>query len=134
MKAIHRIAIALSLSLATLFLIVGTATAYYVSPENPATDTGLKQVPYNINGVFTTVSGITYDSSSGEFTADNSGIVYTVTQDDRLLTVVEDISGSLCSLSLIIKMEGISSAMEMMEILNVSEAVQSSQMTFSQRG
>jgi hypothetical protein len=84
----------LSLSLAILFLIVGTATAGYVSLENPTTDTGLKQVPYNINGVFTTVSGITYDSASGGFTADNSEVVYTVTQYDRLFTVVEDSSGS----------------------------------------
>jgi|GEM_PF-1215768 len=94
MKAIHRTAIALSLSLAILFLIVGTATAGYASSEHPATDTGLKQVPYNINGVFTTASGITYDSASGGFTADNSGKVYTVTQYDRLFTLVEDISGS----------------------------------------
>ena len=94
MKAIHRTAIALSLSLAILFLIVGTATVCSVSPEHPATDIGLKQVPYNINGAFTTVSGITYDSASGGFTADNSGKVYTVTQYDRLFTVVEDISSS----------------------------------------
>ncbi len=94
MKAIHRTAIALSLSLAILFLIVGTATAGYVSPEHPATDTGLKQVPYNINGVFTIVSGITYDSASGGFAADNSGKVYTVTQHDRLFTIVEDTSSS----------------------------------------
>ena len=78
------------LSLAILFLIAGTATAGYVSYENPATDTGLKQVPYNINGVFTTVSGVTYDSASEGFAADNSGIVYTVTQYDRLFTVTED--------------------------------------------
>lgn len=44
MKTIKRTSIALSLSLAIHFLIVGTATAGYVSPENPATDTGLKQV------------------------------------------------------------------------------------------
>jgi len=94
MKAIHRTTIALSLSLAILFLIAGTATAGYVSYENPATDTGLKQVPYNINGVFTTVSGVTYDSASEGFAADNSGIVYTVTQYDRLFTVTEDSSGS----------------------------------------
>ena len=94
MKTIHRTAIALSLSLTILFLIVGTVTASYVSPEYPATDIGLKQVPYNINGVFTTVSGITYDSVSGGFTTDNSGKVYTVTQYDRLFTIVEDISSS----------------------------------------
>ena len=93
MKAIHRTAIALSLSLAILFLIVGTATSSYVSPEHPAKYIGLKQVPYNTNGVFTTVSGITYDSASGEFAADNSGIVYTVTQYDRLFTIIGDISG-----------------------------------------
>jgi hypothetical protein len=40
------------------------------------------------------VSGITCDSASGEFAADNSGIVYTITQYDRLFTIVEDISGS----------------------------------------
>ncbi|MFZ2499710.1 MAG: hypothetical protein ACP5N0_13215 [Methanosarcina sp.] len=94
MKTIHRAAIALSLSLTILFLIVGTVTASYVSPEYQATDIGLKQVPYNINGVFTTVSGITYDSVSGGFTTDNSGKVYTVTQYDRLFTIVEDISSS----------------------------------------
>ena len=94
MKTFYRKTIALSLSLAILFLIVGTATAGYVSPEHPATYTGSKQVPYNINGVFTTVSGITYDSASGEFAADNSGIVYTITQYDRLFTIVEDFSGS----------------------------------------
>lgn len=88
MKAIQRTAIALSLSLAILFLIVGTATASCVSPEPPATDTGLKHVPYNINGVFTTVSGITYDSASGEFAANSSGIVYNVTQYDRLFKIV----------------------------------------------
>ena len=86
MKAIHRTAISLSLFLAILFLIVGTATAGCVSPEPLATDTGLKQVPYNINGIFTTVSGITYNSASGGFAANNSGIVYNVTQYDRLFT------------------------------------------------
>ena len=94
MKAIHRTAISLSLFLAILFLIVGTATASCVSPEPLATDTGLKQVPYNINGVFTTVSGITYDSASGGFAANNSGKVYTVTQYDRLFKIVEDTSCS----------------------------------------
>ncbi|HET8686856.1 MAG TPA: hypothetical protein VFM18_09345, partial [Methanosarcina sp.] len=94
MKAIHRAAIALSLSLAILFLIVGTATSGYVSPEPPATDTGLKQVPYNINGVFTTVSGITYNSSSGVFAANNPGIVYTVSQYNRLFKIREDGSSS----------------------------------------
>ncbi|MCC4769276.1 hypothetical protein FXV91_03370 [Methanosarcina sp. DH2] len=91
MKTFYRTTIALCLSLAILFLIIGTATAGYVSPEHPATNTGLKQVPYDINGVFTTVSGITYDSASGWFAADNSGIVYTVTQYDRLFTIEEDI-------------------------------------------
>ncbi len=94
MKAIHRTAVALSLSLAILFLIVGTATAGYVSPEPPVTDTGIKQVPYDITGAFTTISGITYDSASGGFAADNSGIVYTVTQYDRLFKIVGDTSGS----------------------------------------
>ena len=93
MKAIHRTAIELSLSLVILFLIVGTATAGCVSPEPLATDTGLKQV-FNITGVFTTVSGITYDSASGGFAANNPGIVYTVTQYDRLFKIVEDISCS----------------------------------------
>lgn len=94
MKAIQRTAIALSLSLTILFLIAGTATADCVSLGPPATDTGLKHVPYNINGVFTTVSGITYDSASGEFAANNSGDVYTVTQYDRLFKIVEDNSCS----------------------------------------
>lgn len=76
MKAIHRTAIALSLSLVILFLIVGTVTAGYVSPEHPATDAGSKQVPYDINGVFTTVSGITYDSAFGGFAAYNSGSLH----------------------------------------------------------
>ena len=84
----------MSLSLAILFLIVGTAIAGSISPEPPATDIGLKQVPYNINGVFTTVSGITYDPAFGGFAADNLGKVYTVTQYDRLFKIVE--SGS-CS-------------------------------------
>lgn len=82
------------LSLALLFLIVGTNTAGYISYEHPTTDIGLKQVPYNINGVFTIVSGITYDSASGEFTADNAGKVYNVTQYDRLFTIMENISDS----------------------------------------
>ena len=94
MKSIHRTAITLSLSLAILFLIVGTVTADCVSPEPPATDTGLKQVPYNINGVFTTVSGITYNSSSGVFAANNPGIVYTVSQYGRLFKIVENNSCS----------------------------------------
>jgi len=59
MKAIHRKAIVLSLLLAIFFLTAGTATACYVSPVHLATDTGLKEVPYDINGVFTAVSGIT---------------------------------------------------------------------------
>ena len=80
MKTIRRTAIALSLSLAILFLIAGTATASCVCPKLQATDTGLKQVPYNINGVFTTVSGITYDSASGGFITNDSGEVYNVTQ------------------------------------------------------
>ncbi len=95
MKAIHRISTALSLSLAILFLIAGTSTASYVNPEHLVTDTGLKQVPYDINGVFTTVSGITYDSASGGFTTENSGKVYTVTLYDRLFTIVEDSSSPL---------------------------------------
>ncbi|MGB9939642.1 hypothetical protein [Methanosarcina sp.] len=94
MKIIQRTAIALSLSLAILFLIVGTATADCVSPGPPAIDTGLKHVPYNINGVFTTVSGITYDSASGGFAANNYGKIYTVTQYDRLFKIVEDNSCS----------------------------------------
>lgn len=95
MKIIRRTAIALSLSLAILFLIAGTATASCVCPKLPATDTELKQVPYNINGVFTTVSGITYDSTSGGFTTNDSGEVYNVTQYDRLFKIVEDNSCSL---------------------------------------
>jgi hypothetical protein len=50
--------------------------------------------PYNINGVFTTVSSITYDSASSGFAANNPGIVYTVTQYDRVFKIVEDVSGS----------------------------------------
>jgi predicted small secreted protein len=94
MKAIQRITISLSLSLAILFLIVGTATADCVNHEFPATSIGLKQVPYNINGAFTTVSGITYDSTSGEFATNNSGKVYNVTQYDRLFKILEDNSCS----------------------------------------
>jgi predicted small secreted protein len=94
MKTLYRKTLALCLSLAILFLIVGTATAGHVCPEHPATYIGLKQVPYNINGVFTTVSGITYNSTSGGFASNNPGIVYNVTQYDRLFTIVEDISGS----------------------------------------
>lgn len=84
----------MSFLLAILFLIVGTATAGSVSPESQGIDAGLKEVPYDINGVFTTVSGITYNSSSGDFTTNNSGGVYTVTQCDRLFTIVEDLSCS----------------------------------------
>jgi hypothetical protein len=93
-KTIRRTAIALSLSLAILFLIVGTVTASRVCPEPPMTDIGLKQVPYNINGVFTTVSGISYDSASGGFVTNNSGGVYNVTQYDRLFNIVENNSCS----------------------------------------
>jgi hypothetical protein len=94
MKAFYRTVIAVSFSLAILFLIAGTATTGYVSPGPPATDTGLKQVPYDITGDFTTFSGITYDSASGEFSAENSGEDYTVTQYDRLFTIMEDDSCS----------------------------------------
>lgn len=80
----------MSLSLAVLILIVGTSTAGCVSSESQATDIGLKQVPYNINGIFTTVSGITYNSASGAFATNNSGEVYTVAQYDRLFKIVED--------------------------------------------
>jgi hypothetical protein len=90
MKAIHRTAIALGFTLAILFSIAGTAAAGHVSPEQQAVDIGLKQVPYNINGVFTTVSGIAYNSSSGEYDTNNPGTIYTVTQYDRLFTIVED--------------------------------------------
>jgi hypothetical protein len=90
MKAIHRTAIALGFSLAILFLIAGTAAAGYACPEQQAVDIGLKQVPYNINGVFTTVSGIDYNSSSGEYDTNNQGTIYTVTQYDRLFSIVED--------------------------------------------
>lgn len=94
MKAFYKRTIALSFSLAILFIIAGTAAACYVSHEQPVTDTGLKQVPYNINGIFTSVSDITYDSASGEFAVDCSEEVYDVTQYDRLFTIEEDISGS----------------------------------------
>lgn len=90
MKAIHRTAIVLSFSLAILFMIAGTATAGYGSYEQLAIDIGLKQVPYDINGDFTTVSGITYNSSSGEFDTNNPGTIYSVTQYDRLFSIVED--------------------------------------------
>lgn len=94
MKAIYRTAIALSLSLAILFLTVGTVTADYVSTEPQAKDIGLKQVPYDITGVFTTVSGITYDSVSDGFATNNSGKAYTVYQYDRLFKTMEDGSSS----------------------------------------
>jgi hypothetical protein len=90
MKTFYRKTLALSLSLTILFLIMGTVIAGYVNHEYKATDTGLKQVPYNINGVFTTVSDITYDSSSGGFATNNPGKVYTVTQYDRLFKISED--------------------------------------------
>ena len=90
MKAINRTAVVLGFSLAILFLIAGTATAGYGSYEQLALDIGLKQVPYDINGDFTTVSGITYNSSSGEFDTNNPGTIYTVTQYDRLFSIVED--------------------------------------------
>ena len=93
MKPIHRTTIAFSLYLVILFLIVGTATAGYAYPEHPVTDARLKHVPYNINGVFTTVSGSTYNSSSGTFAENNLGTVYTVTQYDRLFKI-RGISGS----------------------------------------
>jgi hypothetical protein len=93
MKAIHRTTIAFSLSLAILFLIVGTATAGCAYPEHSVTDTRLKHVPYNINGVFTTVPDINYDSSSGTFAENNPGTVYFVTQYDRLFKIM-GISGS----------------------------------------
>jgi hypothetical protein len=57
------------------------------------TDAGLKHVPYNINGAFTTVSGITYNSSSGMFAENNLGTIYTIAQYDRLFKI-RGISGS----------------------------------------
>jgi len=94
MKAIHRTAIALGFTLAILFLIAGTAGAGYACPEQQAVDIGLKQVPYNINGVFTTVSGIAYNSSSGEYDTNNPGTIYTVTQYDWLFSIVENDSSA----------------------------------------
>lgn len=94
MRTFYRKPLALSFSLVILFLIVGTATAGYVGPEHKATDARLKQVSYNINGVFTTVPGITYNSSSSVFTTNNPEIVYTVSQYDQLFTIVEDSSSS----------------------------------------
>jgi predicted small secreted protein len=94
MKTFYRKPLLLGLSLAILFLITGTVSAGYASSELPAKDPGLKQVPYNINGIFTTVSSITYNSSSGGFAASNQGIVYNITQYDRLFTIVEDCSSS----------------------------------------
>jgi hypothetical protein len=84
----------LSLLVTILFLFIGTATAGYVRTELPAPDTGLKQVPYNITGTFTTVSGITSNSASGGFDANNSGIVYNITQHERPFIIGEDISDS----------------------------------------
>lgn len=94
MKSIHRTTITSGLCLILLFLILGTATAGCISSEAPATYTGLKQVPHNITGVFTTISGIAYDSASGEFAANNPGIVYNVMQYDRLFTTTQEGSGS----------------------------------------
>jgi predicted small secreted protein len=94
MKTFHKKTLAFCFSLAILFTIVGTATASSVRHEPLVTNIGLKQVPYNITGVFTTVSGITCNSTSGAFDANNSGIVYNVTQYDRLFTIGEDVSSS----------------------------------------
>ena len=122
----------MSLSLAILFLIVGTAIAGSISPEPPATDIGLKQVPYNINGVFTTVSGITYDPAFGGFAADNLGKVTPSLSMTGCLRSWRVAPALLCSLPLTINTVRISSAIEMRGIPNCSEAVSSSPMTFSQ--
>ena len=92
MKAIHRTTIALSLSITTLFLIAGVASAGCFCSESPAINIGLKQVPYNINGNFTTFSGITYNSTSGEFASTNPEVAYNVSQYDRLFTISENMS------------------------------------------
>lgn len=94
MNAFYRKSLVLCFFLVVLFMIVGTATAACGSHKHQTTDTRLKQVPYNITGNFTTVSGITCNSTSGEFTANNSGIVYNVTQHNRLFTIWKDISDS----------------------------------------
>ena len=94
MNTFYRKSLVLCFFLVVIFMIVGTATAACVSPKLQTTDTGLKQVPYNITGNFTTVSGITCNSTSGEFAANNSEIVYNVTQHNRLFTIREDISDS----------------------------------------
>jgi len=92
MKAIHRTTIALSLSITTLFLIAGVASAGCFCSESPAINIGLKQVPYNINGNFTTFSGITYNSTSGEFASTNPEVAYNVSQYDRMFTILENVS------------------------------------------
>jgi hypothetical protein len=94
MKIFNKITLELCFSLAILFTIVGTVTAACVCPEHPITNIGFKKVPYNIAGVFTTVSGITCNSTSGAFDANNSGIVYNVTQYDRLFMIGDDVSSS----------------------------------------
>lgn len=92
MKAINRTTIALSLSITTLFLIAGVATAGCFCSESPAINIGLKQVPYNVNGSFTTFSGITYNSTSGEFASTNPEVAYNVSQYDRLFMISENMS------------------------------------------
>jgi hypothetical protein len=91
-KAIHRKTVAFSLSILTLFLIAGVGAAGCVCPESPAISIGLKQVPYNINGNFTTFSGVTYNTTSGEFASTNPGMAYNVSQYDRLFTISDDMS------------------------------------------
>lgn len=90
MKTFYRKNLALSLSIVIFALIVGTATAGCVGSEPTATDIELKQVPYDINGVFTTVSGTAYNSSSGIFNVNNPRIIYTVSQYDRLFKIEDD--------------------------------------------
>lgn len=90
MKTFYRKNLVLSLLLVIFVLIIGTATAGCVSSEPAAKDIGLKQVPYDINGVFTTASGMSYNSSSGVFDLNNQTIVYAVSQHDRLFKITED--------------------------------------------
>ena len=92
MKAIHRKKVAFSLSIIALFLMVGVAAAGCVCPESPVINIGLKQVPYNINGNFSTFSGITYNTTSSEFATTDPGMAYNISQYNRLFTISENMS------------------------------------------
>jgi len=94
MNTFYRKSVTLCFFLIVMFMIAGTATSACVSPKLQTADMGLNQVPYNITGNFTTVSGITCNSVSGEFAVNNSGMGYNVTQHNRLFTIWEDASDS----------------------------------------